>query len=167
MGGKKSHLGKGKKYSYELFQPPCLCHTLHFKMLGHQPFSVKCVQPWLAWAISCHWNLLFKQSLQKLQSQDKWFTIQSILPHSFCGSWPFGYIHSEKQTCVPLFWERTQSVHSELEVHKKAVSLKRYLQRIEQTKPEVLECRKRACCIILTEHGPEALGVEARTQSYF
>lgn len=86
------------------------CVTLHFKMLGHQPSSVKRVQPWLAWAISCYWNILFKQSLQKLQSQDKWFTTQYAMPHSLCGSGAFDYIHSKKQTLIPLFWERSWSL---------------------------------------------------------
>lgn len=96
--------------------------TLHFKMLGHQPSAVKCVQPWLAWAISCYWNLLYKQSLLKLQNQDKWFTIQSTTPHSFCVGWLFGYFSREKWTCSSLLGELGRSIkslHSESQVAEK------------------------------------------------
>lgn len=105
---KKSRLGKGKGYSYEPFQPPCLCHTLHFKMPGHQPFSVKCMQPWLAWAISCYWNFLFQQSLQKLQSQDKWCT--SSLP---CHTASVGADHLVTSTV-----RNRRSFHSSGKEHK-------------------------------------------------
>lgn len=55
------HLDKAKdKATNPPRLPSCLCHTLCFKMLGHQLCSVKCVQLWLHWAISCYWNLLFR-----------------------------------------------------------------------------------------------------------
>lgn len=96
--------------------------TLHFKMLGHQPSAVKRVQPWLAWAISCYWNLLYKQSLLKLHNQEKWFTIQSTIPQSFCVGWLFGYFSREKWTCSSLLGELGRSIkslHSESQVAEK------------------------------------------------
>lgn len=137
---------------------------LHFKLLTHQPFSGE-VQPWLAWAISCYWNLLFKQSLQKLYSQNKSFTIQSTLPHSFYGSRPFTYIHREKtDSCSSLPGKNMKSLCSELQVRRLWVwrGTSKGLNRPSQKS----FCRKRVSHTTATEHIPEALGAKARTQSY-